>query len=125
MGYRIGSGYSHFVGGNTIPAHDMRNPDWYEDEVILALHLYFDPARGQIGAKNPRIIELSRVLRSLPHVRNRPDPDKFRNVNGVSRKLANFLAADPPMAEAEWIIIQNWIENCSIVTATIESPCQS
>ena len=73
----------------------MRNPKWHRDEIILALDLYFSTTRGSIDGKNPKIIELSKILNSLPLFFNRPDADKFRNANGVTLKLSNFLAFDP------------------------------
>ncbi|HEY8960030.1 HNH endonuclease [Chitinophaga sp.] len=70
------------------------NPKWHRDEIILALDLYFSPDRGSVDSKNPKIIALSDLLRSLPLDLERPDPIKFRNVNGVARKLANFMSLD-------------------------------
>jgi 5-methylcytosine-specific restriction protein A len=72
----------------------MYNPKWHQDEIILALDLYFSPIRGPIDKKNPNIIELSKILNELPLFSDRPDEDKFRNANGVSLKLSNFLALD-------------------------------
>src|SRR5436190_7767476 len=76
----------------------MRNPKWHRDEIILALDLYFSSDRGSIDDKNPKIIELSRILNELPLFPNRPDEEKFRNPNGVTLKLSNFLAFDPSYA---------------------------
>jgi 5-methylcytosine-specific restriction enzyme A len=73
----------------------MRNPKWHRDEIILALDLYFSQDRGSIDDKNPKVIELSRTLNDLPLFPNRPDEEKFRNPNGVTLKLSNFLAFDP------------------------------
>jgi 5-methylcytosine-specific restriction enzyme A len=73
----------------------MKNPKWHRDEIILALDLYFDRDRGPIDDKNPKIIELSKILNELPVITNRPVPDKFRNANGVTLKLSNFLSIDP------------------------------
>jgi 5-methylcytosine-specific restriction protein A len=73
----------------------MRNPKWHRDEIILALDLYFSPTRGSIDGKNPNIIELSKILNSLPLFYNKPDEEKFRNPNGVTLKLSNFLPFDP------------------------------
>lgn len=73
----------------------MRNPPWHRDEIILALDLYSRLELGQIHAKNPEIIELSRLLNRLPIFDVRPDEVKFRNPNGVGLKLSNFLAIDP------------------------------
>jgi 5-methylcytosine-specific restriction enzyme A len=72
----------------------MRNPNWHRDELILALDLYFSPDRGSIDARNPKIIALSALLNQLPLHAVKPNKD-FRNPNGVSLKLSNFLAIDP------------------------------
>lgn len=73
----------------------MRNPKWHSDEIILALDLYFSKDRGSIDDKNKKIIELSKLLNQLPIFPERPDKEKFRNANGVTLKLSNFLAFDP------------------------------
>lgn len=72
-----------------------RNPKWHRDEIILALDLYFKLERKDIGANNPEIIELSKVLNKLPIHNKTIITEKFRNPNGVSLKLSNFLAIDP------------------------------
>lgn len=72
----------------------MRNPKWHRDEIILALDLYFKLESGKIHAGNPLVIELSRVINQLPIYDVKPDELKFRNPNGVSLKLSNFLAID-------------------------------
>ncbi len=72
----------------------MRNPKWHRDEILLALDLYFSSNRGPIDKKNPNIIELSKTLNSLPLFFNKPDEEKFRNPNGVTYKLSNFLTFD-------------------------------
>lgn len=72
----------------------MHNPKWHRDEIILALDLYFSPDRGPIDSKNPRIIELSDLLNSLPLEISRPDKERFRNPNGVTIKFSNFLSFD-------------------------------
>lgn len=73
----------------------MKNPKWHRDEIILALDLYFDPNRGSVDARNPKIIALSQLINKLPLFSERPDAERFRNPNGVSLKLSNFLAIDP------------------------------
>jgi 5-methylcytosine-specific restriction protein A len=73
----------------------MRNPKWHRDEIILALDLYFSKDRGSIDDKNSKIIELSKTLNDLPLFPDRPDEEKFRNPNGVTLKLSNFLVFDP------------------------------
>lgn len=70
-----------------------RNPPWARDELILALDLYL--RKGWLDSTDQDVVELSRVLNDLPIHLERPDRDRFRNPNGVSLKLANFLALDP------------------------------
>ncbi len=73
----------------------MKNPKWQRDEVILALDLYFELNRKNISATNPKIIALSSLLNHLPINREEKIRENFRNPNGVSLKLSNFLAIDP------------------------------
>ncbi|MCL2650996.1 MAG: hypothetical protein FWD60_08245 [Candidatus Azobacteroides sp.] len=73
----------------------MRNPKWHRDEAILLLDLYFDKNLGTINSNNPKIIALSELLNRLPIHTHRPDPQKFRNPNGMVMKLANIQALDP------------------------------
>ena len=72
-----------------------RNPPWEYDELILALDVYFREPRARQSKADPAIADLSRVLRALPMPIDRPDPDRFRNVNGAFMKLQNFKAVDP------------------------------
>lgn len=73
----------------------MKNPPWHRDEIILALDLYFGPSLGPIDDKNPKIIALSVLLNKLPIFEAKPNQETFRNANGVTLKLSNFLALDP------------------------------
>lgn len=61
----------------------------------MALDLYFKLEKRNITSGNPKIIEVSNILNKLPIFDVRPDEEKFRNSNGVSLKLSNFLAFDP------------------------------
>ena len=70
-----------------------RNPPWAEEELILALDLYL--RSGLLHDANPDVIDLSNRLRTLAFHSAPPDPDRFRNPNGVAMKLANFAAIDP------------------------------
>ncbi len=72
-----------------------RNPKWSRDELILALNLYLSEGRKQLDASHPKVIELSQLLNKLPiHTRELRETE-FRNSNGVSMKLGNFLGIDP------------------------------
>jgi 5-methylcytosine-specific restriction protein A len=72
-----------------------RNPPWEYDELVLALDVYFREPRAKQSKRDPAVANLSRVLRALPLPIERPDPERFRNVNGVFMKLQNFKAVDP------------------------------
>lgn len=76
--------------------HGSRNPPWSRDELILALDLYL--RHGVLDATHGEVVELSAILKALPIHLRRPDPERFRNPNGVSLKLANFMALDPSRA---------------------------
>src|SRR5262249_37005848 len=72
-----------------------RNPTWTRDELILALDLYFRAGGVQLGATNPEVVQLSQLLNRLSiHTAETRNAD-FRNPQGVSMKLGNFLALDP------------------------------
>lgn len=72
-----------------------RNPAWTYDELILALDLYFRFPPSQVSQSHPEVIQLSEILNQLPVHSIRPDPERFRNPNGVYMKLCNFLRFDP------------------------------
>jgi len=70
--------------------HGHGNPNWTRDEVILALDLYFD-CKGRIpGQSDPRVKELSQVLRNFPHDSSAARKKSFRNPDGVAFKLQNL-----------------------------------
>jgi 5-methylcytosine-specific restriction enzyme A len=72
-----------------------RNPNWTRDELILALSLYMRAGRRQLEASHPEVAELSADLNKLPiHGESLRGTD-FRNPQGVSMKLGNFLSIDP------------------------------
>lgn len=72
-----------------------RNPAWAVDELLLALDLYLRHRPQIPDGRHPDVVALSSVLNALPIHTVRPDLEKFRNVNGVAMKLANFAAVDP------------------------------
>jgi 5-methylcytosine-specific restriction protein A len=49
---------------------------------------------GKGDDKDLEVIRLSHELSRLPFNLDCPDPDRFRNPNGVAMKLANFAARD-------------------------------
>lgn len=72
-----------------------RNPPWTRDELILALELYFRLSPLHISETHPEVVSLSKLLNQLAIHIDRPDPDRFRNPNGVYMKMCNFLRLDP------------------------------
>lgn len=74
----------------------MRNPPWTEDEVVLALDLYFRLEWKDMEPENEYVVEVSKWLNALPgQGRSTVGDAKYRNPNGVSMKLQNFKAFDP------------------------------
>jgi 5-methylcytosine-specific restriction protein A len=71
-----------------------RNAKWNRDEIILALDLYFKITPGQIHSSNPEVLALSVLINKLPSFEEKADQERYRNANGVSLKLSNFLAID-------------------------------
>ena len=61
----------------------VKHKDWTREEHILAFNLYCKIPFGTIHMRNPRIIELARLL--------------GRSVGSVSYKLANFARLDPAL----------------------------
>ncbi len=72
-----------------------RNPNWTRDELILALDLYFRVGRKWLDAQHPELVELSQLLNRLPIHDSGIRETNFRNPQGVSMKIANFLSLDP------------------------------
>jgi 5-methylcytosine-specific restriction protein A len=73
----------------------MRNPDWVRDEVILALDLYVRAGRKQLPPTHPDVVALSGILNRLPIHDSASRAATFRNPNGISMILGNFLGIDP------------------------------
>ena len=73
----------------------IRNPFWTQDELILALDLYFREDATSTSAKNLSIIALSELLNALPIHDTKGKQHNFRSPNGVYMKLCNFLRLDP------------------------------
>lgn len=72
-----------------------RNPDWTRDEVVLACDLVARNGWRCLTAKDPKVVELSELLRRLGlHSRENYGPD-FRNPNGVARKTADIATQHP------------------------------
>lgn len=73
----------------------IRNPDWTEEEIILACDLVAHNGWRALPDTDPGVIQLSALLRELPI---HPPQDRlptFRNPNGVGRKTADIATAHP------------------------------
>lgn len=70
--------------------------NWTEDELILAGALVVKNGWQELRAHDPRVIELSDLLRSLPiHDESvRADP-KFRSPGSIKAKTSNFMTNHP------------------------------
>jgi hypothetical protein len=64
---------------------------WQENEIILALELYFDSERGSIDKSNPKVVKLSQLLNNFSL--NRPDliNTSFRSPSSVALKLPKLF----------------------------------
>ena len=70
------------------------NPDWTEEETILALDLYLSSGRKAINKHDRRIVELSELLQRFPWPEGTTKNEKFRNIEGVSMKIYNLRSVD-------------------------------
>ena len=73
----------------------MSNPAWVRDEVILAMDLYVRAGRRQLPAEHQDVILVSELLNRLPIHPLEARDETFRNPNGISMILGNFLGIDP------------------------------
>jgi 5-methylcytosine-specific restriction protein A len=66
-----------------------RNPRWTQDELVLALELFFKlDSPSAFSPSRTEVLALSDDLNRLRSVE--AADEKFRNANGVSMKLHNF-----------------------------------
>jgi 5-methylcytosine-specific restriction enzyme A len=73
----------------------MRNPAWVRDEIILAMDLYVRAGRKQLPPGHEEVLRLSQLLNRLPIHPASVRDENFRNSNGISMILGNFLGVDP------------------------------
>lgn len=74
-----------------------RNPNWKEEELILALELYISKGLkwlGRISDTTEEIVVLSTILKGLDFY-GVPISGNFRSVGSVRMKLGNFKMFDP------------------------------
>ena len=70
------------------------NPHWVRDEIILALDCYFKLGNTALDKKNPKIIELSKNLFSLPFHKMKDRAKTFRNPDGVALTILGIAKFD-------------------------------
>ena len=79
-----------------MPEHIARNPKWTRDEIILALHTYFQVNINTLSVHEDAIVQLSDLLRKLNAYENGSQSDTYRNPSGVHMKLMNFYSIETP-----------------------------
>ena len=79
--------------GFTVPPG--RAPDWTRDEVILVCDLLVDTGWKWRPVTDPRVQELSALLQLLPIHPMEVRGPKFRNANGVGRKMQDLATRHP------------------------------
>jgi len=67
--------------------------DWEWDEIVLACDLVMLNDWQQIGAEDPRVVELSNLLQGMPLHPQEDRQHNFRNANGVARKTADIATS--------------------------------
>ncbi|MDV6298995.1 HNH endonuclease [Dietzia maris] len=72
-----------------------RAPTWVRDELILACDLVVQNEWRVVAAEDPRVIELSALLQSLPFHPPETRSLTFRNPNGVERKTGDLVSNHP------------------------------
>lgn len=70
-------------------------PKWTEEEMILALDVYFKLEPHQLNKRNRRVLDLSILLNHLDIHQNVSEMENFRNPTGVSMILQNIASIDP------------------------------
>ncbi|MFD7975990.1 HNH endonuclease [Streptomyces sp. NPDC059071] len=68
---------------------------WVRDELLLACALVVENGWNELRQTDPRVHELSALLRSIPLHGNAVDDPRFRSANSVSRKTTDIATAHP------------------------------
>ncbi|MFE6353420.1 HNH endonuclease [Streptomyces rochei] len=72
-----------------------RDPDWTRDEIILACDLAMANDWKRLEYNDPRVIELSALLQTMPIHPEELRTELFRNPNGVARKTVDITCRHP------------------------------
>ncbi|MGQ4485628.1 HNH endonuclease [Streptomyces sp. 372A] len=75
-----------------------RSPDWTRDEIILACDLAMANGWKRLEFDDPRVIELSALLQTMPIHPEELRNELFRNPNGVARKTVDITCRHPDYA---------------------------
>ncbi len=70
-------------------------PDWNRDELILAVDYYISIGEIIPSKSDPNLQALSELLRELPIHQPKPTDHRFRNLNGVYRKVCDIHSSRP------------------------------
>jgi 5-methylcytosine-specific restriction protein A len=70
------------------------NPAWTHDELVLALRTLRLIGQAPLRKDDARILELSRLLDELPIHPDAARSDRFRDPDGVRRRLGHFRQLD-------------------------------
>lgn len=73
----------------------MRRFDWTYDELVLAADLVAENAWQGLRANNPKVVELSKLLRAAHIHPVDGRPENFRSVNSVQRKTFDISTQHP------------------------------
>ncbi|AXI78349.1 HNH endonuclease [Peterkaempfera bronchialis] len=76
----------------------MGNPAWVWDELLLACAVVVQNDWRELRENDPRVHELSAVLRALPFHGHEARSDAFRGPGSVSRKSTDIATAHPTYA---------------------------
>ncbi|WP_078849848.1 HNH endonuclease [Streptomyces sp. NRRL F-5126] len=72
-----------------------RSPDWTRDEIILACDLAMANGWKRLEFDDPRVVELSDLLQTMPIHPEEQRNELFRNPNGVARKTVDITCRHP------------------------------
>ncbi|MFF5182258.1 HNH endonuclease [Streptomyces sp. NPDC000345] len=72
-----------------------RDPDWTRDEIILACELAMANGWKRLEYNDPRVIELSALLQTMPIHSEEVRTELFRNPNSVARKTVDITCRHP------------------------------
>ncbi|MFE4059810.1 HNH endonuclease [Streptomyces sp. NPDC059096] len=91
-------GRSHaarWLAGLGFVVRSSRSPDWTRDEIILACELAMANGWKRLEFDDPRVIELSALLQTMPIHPEELRNELFRNPNGVARKTVDITSRHP------------------------------